>query len=403
MWQRIKNIYHLFQAISANVYYGLPGRHLTIIGVTGTDGKTTTVNLIYHILKSAGRHASVVSTVGADIHGKKSHLAFHVTNPASWPLQKFLNAARKHNYKNNYIVLEVSSHGIDQNRVWGVPFTVGVVTNITPEHLDYHKTYDEYIRTKTKLLNRAKTAVINKDDVSYKKIKSYLKNKNIVTYGLSKDVDVNENIFSYKSPLWGDFNRYNVLAAISACRVLGLSNNEIKNGIETFVTPAGRMNKIQNKRGIDIVIDYAHTANGIKQALTTLKDQSKGKLIALVGGEGYRDEKKRAIIGEVATKLADFVIVTAVDPRGLQEEINQQILSGVKKAGGRLNKNVFVINDRKEAIDFAINSLAKKNDMVSMFGKGHERSMNIDGKHEIPWSDLGAVQSALKRKSSYKV
>ncbi len=397
MWQQAKNTYHLFQGITANIYYGKPGRKLIVIGVTGTDGKTTTVNLIYHILRNAGKNVSIVSTTGANIHGKQSNLAFHVTNPASWPLQKFLNQAAKTNFKENYIVLEVSSHGIDQHRVFGIPFTIGVVTNITPEHLDYHKTYNEYVRTKTKLLNRAKIAVINKDDSSYSKILRYLKNKNVVTYGMGKNVDVNEKIFSYKSPLIGDFNRYNVLAAISACKSLGLTNKEIAKGIETFKTPLGRMNKIPNKLGINIIVDYAHTANGIKQALTALKKQSKKKLIAIVGGEGYRDEKKRPIIGEVATKLANYVIISAVDPRGLQEEINKEILAGVKKAGGKLDKNIFVINDRKEAIDFAINKLARKGDTVSMFGKGHERSMNIDGKHEIPWSEYEAVASALKK------
>ena len=396
MWQRTKNIFHLFQAISANIYFGLPGRKLIIIGVTGTDGKTTTVNIIYHILKTAGKHVSIVSTTGATIHGKESHLAFHVTNPASWPLQKFLHEAAKSNYRENYIVLEVSSHGIDQNRIWGIPFTVGIVTNITPEHLDYHKTYDEYLRTKTKLLKSAKITIVNKDDNSYKKIMHILKDKSVITYGMGSDVDVNEMIFPYQSPLIGDFNRYNILAAISACKSLGLTDAEIAKGIKTFTTPLGRMNKISNKRGIDIIVDYAHTANGIKQALTALKQQSKGKLIAIIGGEGYRDEKKRPIIGEVATTLANYVIITAVDPRGLQDEINKEILRGVKKAGGKIGKNIFVIDDRKEAIDFAINSLAKKGDTVSMFGKGHERSMNIDGKHEIPWSEYEAVASALK-------
>ena len=249
-------------------------------------------------------------------------------------------------------------------------------------------------------LTSAKTAIVNKDDGSYKKIIGALRNKKVITYGMGKNVDINENIFSYTSPLIGDFNRFNVLAAIATCKTLGISDQKIAEGIASFTTPNGRMNKVGNNRGIDIVIDYAHTANGIKQALTALKQHQKGKLIALVGGEGYRDEKKRPIIGSVTTQLADYVIITAVDPRGLQAQITKEMLEGVKQAGGKLDKNVFVIDDRKEAINYAINVLAKKGDTVSMFGKGHERSMNMDGKHEIPWSDLEAVNAALKKNSS---
>ena len=397
MWQALKNIYHLFQAICANIYYGFPGRHLIVIGVTGTDGKTTTVNLIYHILKMAEQEVSMVSTVGANIHGKTLPLGFHVTNPASWQLQKFLSDAAKSKKKPNYIVLEVSSHGIDQNRVWGIPFKIGVITNITPEHLDYHKTYENYLATKVRLLQRASVGIINKDDASFSKIVPLVSSKKIITFGLGKDADITESMFHYSSPLVGDFNRYNVLAAVAVCTSIGMNSNQIKIGIESFITPNGRMNSIKNTKGLSIYIDYAHTANGIKQALSTLKETKKGKLIAIIGGEGYRDEKKRAIIGEVSVKLADIVIITSVDPRGLLAEINMQILQGVKKAKGVLNKNVFIIDDRQEAIDHAVNFLAQKGDTIAILGKGHERSMNIDGKHEIPWSDAVAVEGALRR------
>lgn len=398
MWQKCKNIYHLFQAILANIYYQFPSKKLTVIGVTGTDGKTTTVNLIYHILKTANKTVSMISTVGANIHGQQLLLGFHVTSPAAWPLQKFLSLASKTTIQPNFLVLEVSSHALDQNRVWGIPFAIGVITNITPEHLDYHKTFDNYVKAKISLLKKANISIINRDDNSYNKIISFIPNKKIITFGLHANADVTEKIFSYQSPLMGEFNRYNVLAAISVCKQLGISNSDIKKGIETFTTPIGRMNPVSNKRGLHIYIDYAHTANGIEQAITALKKNTKGKLIVLVGAEGYRDEKKRSVIGEFATKHADYVIVTAVDPRGLQKEINEQILQGVKKAGGIVNKNVFVIDDRQEAITFAINSLAKKGDTIGLLGKGHERSMNMDGKHELPWSEYDAIEKALTEK-----
>ena len=152
------------------------------------------------------------------------------------------------------------------------------------------------------------------------------------------------------------------------------------------------MEEIKNSKGIKIFIDFAHTPNGLKQALIALKSQKKGRIIALIGAEGFRDEGKRAMMGEVAQKMADIVIVTAVDPRGLIEIINAQISQGAKKAGAKENKNFFIINDRQKAIGFAINNLAKKGDTVGIFGKGHETSMNIDGKREIPWSDAEVVR-----------
>src|SRR5579859_5042748 len=176
MWQKVKNIYHLGVAVAANVYYGFPGRKLTVIAVTGTDGKTTTTNLIYHILKSSGKEVSMISTVGAKIHGKSSPLGFHVTNPSPFPLQKFLKVAtskKKLNKKNNYLVLEVTSHGIDQHRIWGIPITLGLITNITHEHLDYHKNYEKYAKTKIKLLRSAKKALFNQDDESHNIIKQH--------------------------------------------------------------------------------------------------------------------------------------------------------------------------------------------------------------------------------------
>lgn len=399
MWQKMKNYYHVLQALAANIKHGFPGKKLIVIGVTGTDGKTTTVNLIYHMLRTAGLPASMISTVGADIHGKLSPLAFHVTNPSAFPLQKFLGEATKdHNgNRKNYLVLEVTSHGLDQKRIWGIPLEIGVVTNITHEHLDYHKTYNRYLRTKVKLLQMAKKIVVNKDDSSYEKILSYVPHKPVMTYGIKQSADITPETFPFTCSLVGEFNRYNVLAAVSVAKLLGIEESLIRKAIETFVTPDGRMHKIKNEKGIEVYIDYAHTANGIAVALEALRLQAQKKLIVLIGAEGYRDVKKRSIMGELAAKFADYTIITAVDPRGLISQINEQILEGAKKAGGIIGKNVFVENDRQKAIVFAIQTLAKKGDIVALFGKGHETSMNIDGKHELPWSDFKAVDLVLRQ------
>jgi UDP-N-acetylmuramoyl-L-alanyl-D-glutamate--2,6-diaminopimelate ligase len=392
--------------ITANVYYGFPGRRLTVIGVTGTDGKTTTVNLIYHILKTAGKEVSMISTVGAKIHGEASPLGFHVTNPSSFPLQKFLKlAVSKKNLRkeDNYLVLEVSSHGIDQYRIWGVPITLGLITNITHEHLDYHKNYENYAKTKIQFLNSAKIRLFNRDEESYNMIKQHLNHTarfGTFTFGLTKGaeytpekIQANINWNSYNL-----FTRYNILGAISACSLVSeVSNKSVEEAIRLFVHPTGRQDIVYNKL-FTVMIDFAHTPNALEQILSSSScDKKYTRIISLIGCEGYRDPNKRAKMGEIAKKFSDIVIITAVDPRGLIEDINKQILEGVQKEKGIIGKNVFIENDRQKAITLAV-SLAKKGDIIGIFGKGHEQSMNLDGKHEIHWSDYKAVEKALKKR-----
>ncbi len=398
MWQSIKNQYHLVVAILATLRYGFPGRKLTIIGVTGTDGKTTTVNLIYHMLKTAGKTVSMVSTVGANINGQESLLNFHVTTPSSFAIQRFLSLAAKGSKEKKYVVLEVSSHAIDQFRVWGVPFSVGVITNITNEHLDYHKTYSNYLQTKAKLLQSAAVAVLNSDDDSYTRLLPLVSEKKVITYGIHKKADVAPQEYPYKSPLIGEFNEYNMLACFAVGKYLGIEKSDMQKAMSTFATPLGRMNTIENTKGLTIVVDYAHTPNGLTQALTALKKNKKesGRLIVLTGAEGKRDPGKREAIGEAAGSMSDIVVITAVDPRGEEAKINAAILRGVEKNGKILGKNVFIENDRETAIAFTLKKLAKKGDTVGLFGKGHERSMNYDGKHEISWSDTDVVKKVLK-------
>ncbi len=385
VWQRIKNIYHLAGAILANVLFLFPSKRMKVIAVTGTDGKTTTVNLIYHILKTAGFNPSMISSVGAYIGGKQFNLEFHRTTPAAWRMQKLINAAKKTH--SQYLVLEVTSHALDQNRVWGIPFEIGVLTNVTNEHLDYHKTYEKYLRTKEKLLQDAKIGIVNRDDKSYK----YLKNgKSYITYGFSKEAQTNPLNFSFDSKtLIGDFNKYNSLAAIATCRELGIPDKIILKAINTFKMPTGRLSFVYRK-DFAVVIDFAHTPNSFEQVLSTLRPIVKKRIIHVFGSAGERDVFKRPFLGEISSQYCDILILTAEDPR--EEDVNKiiaEIEVGIKKD----KCEVIKIPDRKEAIQAAI-QMAKKDDLVLITGKAQEASMNY-GKGEESWDEFAIVEQAL--------
>ncbi len=408
MWQYTKNQYHLGQAILANIMYWFPSRKLKIIGVTGTDGKTTTSSLIYHILHIAGYKVSLISSVGAIISNKESDIGFHVTTPGRFALQSYLKKSRKLGVE--YVVLEITSHALDQYRAFGIPIEIGVLTNISNEHLDYHKTYEKYVAAKLRLLKKAKVAVVNKDDKSYSLIKDQLKNKKVITYGLKKDSIVNPHNFQFKTKLLGKFNIYNSLAAISALGQLHLSDDEIKKGLASFEPPTGRQEIVYDKE-FTIINDFAHTPNSFLSVLPEIKKITKRKLIHVFGAAGKRDKYKRSEMGDISSRYSDIIILTAEDPRNeTVDEINQQIISGIKDPSfGIVNlealknkevymdeKNKYIISvlNRKEAIEFAI-SIAKKGDIVILTGKGHEKSINY-GNGEEPWDENKVAIAAIK-------
>ncbi len=391
MWQRIKNIYHLFIAILANALFFFPSRGMKVIAVTGTDGKTTTVSLIYHIIKSSGARVSMISSIAAVIDDKAYDTGFHVTTPASFSLQKFLRKAR--NKKTEYFVLEVTSHAIDQNRITGIPVKVGVLTNITNEHLDYHKTYDNYLKTNVKLLKKSKIAIINSDDSSYtllSEAKSQKTQENWITYGLSESSDYNEKTFDIKeSSLLGEFNKYNVLAAVAACKALGITDESIKKALKTFHMPIGRVDYVY-KKDFSVMVDFAHTPSAFEQILRTVKPIVKGRLIHVFGSAGERDALKRPFLGEISSQYCDILILTAEDPR--KEDVNK-IIAEIEVGIKRRQCEVIRIPDRKEAIEAGI-QMAKKDDLVLITGKAQEGSMNY-GKEEVPWSEFSVVEKAL--------
>lgn len=394
MWQKTKNIYHLFVAVLANLIYWFPGKKLTVIGVTGTDGKTTTVSLIYHILKESDEKVSMITSIGAKIRDKKFDTGYHVTTPGSFYLQRVLRQAVQ--ARNKYFVLEVTSHAIDQYRIWGIPFKIGVITNITSEHLDYHKTYDNYLKTKEKLIRTAEIAVVNQDDSSYNRLRESVVNKltnNWISYGLSQESDVNPETFPIKDhKLIGEFNKYNILAAIAVCRILGISDEKIAKGIKTFVMPIGRLDFVYEK-DFKVVIDFAHTANAFQRVLSSIRPYVNGKIIHVFGSAGERDSLKRPLLGEISSNFSDIIILTSEDPRSEDaNNIIEEIKLGIKNE----KTEVITIPDRKEAIAAAV-QMAGKNDLVIITGKAQEKSMNF-GKGEEPWDEYEAVKEALEKK-----
>ena len=391
MWQKIKNLYHLFIAVSSNILLHFPARKLILIGVTGTDGKTTTVSLIYNILKSSGKNVSMLSSVSARIGDKEYDTGFHVTTPSPFALQKFLKKAVSKG--SEYFILEVTSHALDQQRIWGIPFKIGVLTNITSEHLDYHKSFETYVKTKEKLLKMAEYGVVNRDDKSYASLSNAKKSKSEkhwITYGLSKDAELNPDKFVFESKvLLGDFNKQNALAATAVCKILGLEDSNIRNAIKTFKMPMGRFDYVYDK-DFSVIIDFAHTPNAFDQLLSCLRKQTKGRIIHVFGSAGERDSKKRSVMGKISSNYADIIILTAEDPR--KEDVNkiiEEIESGISNNKVEVRK----IQDRSEAIKTAV-GMAKASDLVLVTGKGHEKSMTF-GKKDTPWDEYEAVKTAL--------
>jgi UDP-N-acetylmuramoyl-L-alanyl-D-glutamate--2,6-diaminopimelate ligase len=290
------------------------------------------------------------------------------------------------------LVLEVTSHGIDQNRIWGIPFAIAGITNVTHEHLDYHKTYDNYLATKARLLTEATVAVINKDDASFTKIKKQLGTKHaIVMYGKEK-ADITPQNFHFTQPLPGAYNLSNSLLAIAITKQMGIADGDIRNALKTFTPPIGRT-EIVYKKDFTIMIDFAHTPNAFEQLLSTLRPQVKGRLIHVFGSAGLRDKTKRPFMGKASATYADILILTSEDPRSEKiEKINEQIKSGIPK-NILEKKEILEIPDRQEAILKAI-SFAQKDDFILLTGKAHEKSINY-GKGEIPWSEHEAVKKAL--------
>jgi UDP-N-acetylmuramoyl-L-alanyl-D-glutamate--2,6-diaminopimelate ligase len=441
-------------AYAAAALAGFPSRALTVIGVTGTDGKTTTSTLIESILNAATRRApgdrgavGVITTVAARIRGQEVDTGLHVTTPDAPEVQHFLAQMRDTGCR--YAVVESTSHGLHQGRVAAVDFDIAAVTNITHEHLDYHGTREAYVQAKALLFRAlyatpgkpgvARCAVLNADDVgSYGALLEVLAAEAhhrgyalpVRAYGLAADraaaqesltdggLDVvatevryapqqtsftllsREGGFAITTPLIGEFNVYNILCAAAVALALGITPEQIQQGVAEMQGVSGRMERIDAGQEFLAVVDFAHSPASLERALHTLRplvgrgpDGQPGRLIAVFGCAGLRDRAKRGQMGEISGRLSDFTVITAEDPRTEDlDAINAAIAAGVRAASPVAPFSI--IPDRTEAIQAAV-AMARAGDVVAAFGKGHERSMCF-GTVESPWSDQDAMAGALQ-------
>ncbi len=390
-----KYLYHLPKAIFWNTVTKFPHKKLVLIGVTGTDGKTTTCTLIQQTLQNSGLKVGIISTISTP--------GLHTTSPEPKTLMKlfskFINQSCTH------VVCEVTSHSLDQFRYWGCHFAVSVLTNISHEHLDYHQNMEKYMQAKSLLFTQSDAAILNRDceyfnEFSKKinkpfltygtKIKSDIRAKNISITDKNLNFTVDKQLFVTDSNY--HYQLYNILAALAVCRHLKIADKFLINTIKKFPNTAGRRQEVENNYSFRTIIDFAHTPNALLQTLTSLRSTTKGKLICIFGATGGRDKSKRPIMGQVVSKNSDIGIVTADDTRNENVvDINKQIISGFDKSS-----TYYDIPNRQDAFNLAV-KLAKAGDTIIACGKGHETSI-LHGKTEYPWSESDAFKTAFRIK-----
>lgn len=394
---KLKRVYHFFktgllEGVPAQLYYRFPDHKLTIVEITGTDGKTTTSTLTYNLLKAAGFKVGLISTVAAFTGEDEVDTGFHVTSPQPKLVYKFMRKMVDQGY--THLVLETTSHGAYQYRTWGIHPQVAGLTNIDREHLDYHLTYEEYVKAKLLVLDSAKIAFINEDDESYKKIKDLHRyTAKMKTYSAEDELP-NKVRSAIAERFPESYNRMNARLAYKIVKDLGVSDEAVCDGIKSFKGIPGRMEVITEKP-FHVIVDFAHTPQGLEAVLTAIKQKhTKGKLIAVFGSAGLRDRTKRPIMGKIGSELADLAIFTAEDPR--TEDV-WSIIRQMKEGITDTHAKIVSIADRGEAITAALTKYAKPGDTIALLGKGHEKSMCY-GTVEYPWNDAQAVRDILKIK-----
>lgn len=414
---------HYFQAKSAAQKYNYPAKNLRVIGVTGTNGKTTTSFMIWKMLNEARHKTGLLTTVGwggvpanntnaqkessdSDLDATILHQQYeHMTTERVEVLNQRMRAIADAGAE--FMVLEITSHALSQYRILGVPIEIAVFTNLTHEHLDYHKTFANYRKAKLKLFKKSKFGVINADDPSSQFFEDVYSIGNFSTYGIehgdyrATNIKLSPTGVTYdcgdikvQTQIAGKFNVYNSLATVAVGIRLGLSSQQISSGIAALDSVEGRMNSIHAGQNFEVIVDYAHTPDALEKVFESTLNPH-GRVISVHGGAGRRDESTRAMRGEILAKYSDAVFITEDDSRDEDPaHIAEQFVEGAVKAGKTMDKNLFVELDRKEAIRKAL-AMAQPGDLVLILGKGHEKTI-LRASGPVPFEDTKVTQELLQ-------
>ncbi len=401
IFQKIEPYGHLGEAMLRQARAGFPAKDLKVIGVTGTDGKTSTCTLITAMLRANGYKVAMMTTISVD-YGNGRGAQPNPTRLTTMGVGSLINRIRKITQNDvEWLVLETTSHALAQHRVWSIPYSIAVLTNIGHEHLDYHGTFARYRAAKKMLFeqtNRNKKGlrigVANADDPSGALFAKAIEHP--IMYGVNKgdlrahDVQLTpagsvytatlgDDTYHISCHLPGSFNVYNSLAAIGVGRAVGLSVSQVEKGIASLQAVEGRMTRIDEGQNFAVIVDYAHTPESFEKVLKEVRPLTAGRLIVVFGSAGRRDETKRAMQGKVAGRDADIVIATEEDDRDIDgQEILEQIAGGAEQSGKKRGRDLFLVHDRETAVQAAVD-MAKKGDMVLLLGKGHEKSILGNG------------------------
>ena len=397
-------------ADAADAWFGRPSERLEVIGVTGTDGKTTTSWLAWHLLRGARRRPGLIGTVFIGVGGEIDQNDERSTTPESPELQGLL--ARMVDAGDDSVVMEATSHGLALERTRNCRFRIGVVTTVTSEHLEFHGTLDAYRAAKARLVEEAPLAILNADDPTYDFFRARAR-EGVMTYAIETDADLRARdlaadadgtTFRLESARWtgdvrvpmpGSFNVHNALAALAIAEAVGLDLDRAGDALRDVPPLPGRMERVDLGQPFAVVVDYAHTADSLARVLAVLRPITSGRLLVVFGSAGERDPTKRPAMGRVAAQLADVVIVTNEDPR-LEDPrvINEAIADGARAAGAGDAGRLAVIDDRRAAIHHAVGA-ARPGDVLLLAGKGHERSIFVGGE-KLPWDEAGVAREALQ-------
>lgn len=451
-YNQVVKPWHLAQAVAASAKYDFPAKKLRVIGVTGTNGKTTTCFMIWKMLNEAGRKAGLLTTVAwGGVGGDETdvvdegedarhlHRQFeHMTTERVEVLNQRMRAVA--DAKAEFLVLEVTSHALSQFRTWGVPVEIAVFTNLTHEHLDYHKTMERYRAAKLKLFKQAEYGVVNADDENVGYFETALGPRHYSSYGIKNGqiratgVKLAENGISYscgdisgsgdyssgdikelkiRTQIPGIFNVYNSLAAVAVGLKVGLTGKQIEQGIAALTAVEGRMTRIREGQDFEVIVDYAHAPDALEKVFRSVKpvqraEAARGRkasrqlgpgrrIIAVHGGAGRRDSSTRALRGEILGRESDVVIITEDDSRDEDpRKIAAQFVEGAEKAGKRMGEDLFVELDRRKAIEKAI-KMARKGDLVLILGKGHEKTI-LRKEGAVAFEDIKVAREVLRKR-----